>query len=92
MRTGNVTAHAHNGRKIVVADRALDQHSEASVGKPGTGVLHHRMDDIAIASLDQNLRNRFAQNAALGDGEKMLLAFGAGVSEESRIFRAVPIV
>ena len=72
----------HFGRQDVVAGRALDQHAEAGVGKPGADVSHDRMDHVAVAAFDQNVGHRFAERLALRDGEKMLLALGAGADHE----------
>ena len=81
MRSRDVAAHADNGREIVVAGGALDQHAKAGVGKPGADILDHRMNDLAVAAFDQHVGHRFAQRLALRDGEQVALALGVGVGE-----------
>ncbi len=73
---------AHFGRQRVVAGRALDQHAEAGIGEARAGILDHRMDDVAVAAFDQHVGHRLAERAALRDGEKVLLAFGAGADQK----------
>ena len=81
----NVAAQAHFARQRIVAVRAMDQKAEAGVGEARAAVLHHRMDDVAVAALDEHVGDRFAERAALGDGVEVLLALAGGGGDQRRV-------
>ncbi len=82
MRTRDVAPHADDGREVIVAGRAIDEHAEAGVGKTRTAVLDHRVDDLAVAAFHQQVGDCLAQRFALRDREEVELALAAGVGEE----------
>ena len=82
MRARNVASQPDLGRQGIVVGGAIDQHAEAGIGKARAGIAHHRMDDVAIAALDQHIGHRFAQRRAPRDRQQMLLALGAGADQE----------
>jgi hypothetical protein len=89
MRTRDVAAHADDGRKIVVAGRALDQHAKAGIGKARADILDYRMNDLAVAAFDQYVGYYFAQRTALRNGEQVLLALGVGAGDEGRVLEPI---
>ena len=82
MRPLNIGAAAHFGRERVVTGRSLDQGSEARVGKTGARVLHHRMDDVAVAAFHQHVGDRFAERGSLRNRGQVLLAFARRIGQK----------
>src|SRR5471030_1946946 len=56
---------------------------KAILGKTRSLVGSHRVQDFSIATRHEHVGYTFANRFSLGDREKMLLAFGTGVSDQS---------
>ncbi len=68
---------------------AVDQHTEAGIGETRARIAHDRMNDLAVAALDEHVGHRFAQGPPPRDREQMLLALGAGADQQVALVKTV---
>ena len=85
----NITPQPDLCCQSIVMGGAIDQHAEAGIGKARAGIAHYRMDDVAIAALDQHVGHRLAQRRAPRDRQQMLLALGAGADQQIALVEAL---
>ena len=80
--TRDIAALAKSQRQLAVIPRPICKLAIAGKGKTGAFISDNPMDDPVIAAINQNVRNGFTQFKALGNCQKMVLAFGCRVFDQ----------